>query len=76
MVSATITHPYVTTAVAGTGSTPHNLLSGMAFADDEMGGLHKKWVSESDRAFPTPNMLSSKAISATGVRSECVQFLG
>ena len=40
------------------------------------GGIKKKWTSETRRQFEKKDMVESKKVLATGVRSECVQFLG
>ena len=74
MASNTITHPFVLSTVAGHGSIPHNILGGSNFDDDKLGGIKAKWVTETERAFDKKPMHTK--VLATGVRSECVQFLG
>ena len=69
-VSNTLTHPYVTSAVSGSGSVPYHLLSGSAFDDDKMAQL-KNWKTEHDREYVPKSVVAAKQIKATGVRSEC-----
>lgn len=76
MVSNTITHPFVKSCVAGFGSVPHHLLAGSNFDDAGLGGVKKTWVTETERSFTPQSLVATKSIKATGVRSECVQFLG
>ena len=75
MAAGTVTHPFVKTTVAGASSIPFDVLSGSAFDDDKVNGA-KLWQSESFREFVPRSITASKTILATGVRSECVQFLG
>ena len=72
MVSRDITHPFITSAVPGSGSMPHNLLSGHNFDDNQSNLL----VSEQMREYGKKDLVAHKSVMATGVRSECVQFLG
>ena len=76
MVSSTISHPFVTTALAGSGSVPFNLLSGSNFDDDKLGGTRSKWISEQERSYTWKDFYVAKKALGVGVRSECVQFLG
>ena len=70
-----VTHPYVNTTTAGAGSIPFNILSGSNFDDDKVNGA-KNWHSESFREFVPMSLTASAKVQGTGVRSECVQFLG
>ena len=76
MASNTITHPFVLSTVAGHGSIPHNILGGSNFDDDKLGGIKAKWVTETERSYVPMDLVTGTKILATGVRSECVQFLG
>ena len=76
MVMASLTHPYSKTTVSGASSLPHNILSGSNFDDGRLGGIQKNWVSEAERAWVPRSLTAMKQVGATGVRSECVQFLG
>ena len=73
MVAGSVTHPYATTALHGSGSIPHNILSGSNFDDDRVCG-NPLWHSEQERAYPRKSLIYSKTLLATGVRSECTQF--
>lgn len=76
LVAGSVTHPYMSTTGFNVGSVPHNLLAGSNFDDDRMGGIQKKWNSEYRRQFLKKSYNEAKSTLATGVRSECVQFLG
>ena len=52
-----------------------HLLAGSNFDDDRMGGIEKKWRSEYRREYLQKSIIEAKSTLATGVRSECVQFL-
>ena len=72
MVSRDITHPFINSAMPGAGSMPHNLLSGHNFDDNQSNLL----ISESMREYTKKDLVAHKNTLATGVRSECTQFLG
>ena len=74
MIAATITHPYCRTT-SKSGSLPHNILSGTNFDEASLGAMRMTWKSEQERSFVPMSLVASKQIKATGVRSECVQFL-
>ena len=59
----TIQHPYMATAKP-TGSTPHNLLSGMGFADTP----HN--VSETEHSFGFKSYVASRSAKGSGIRVE------
>ena len=75
LVAGTITHPFMATTGFNVGSVPHDLLAGSNFDDDRMGGIEKKWRSEYRREYLQKSIIEAKSTLATGVRSECVQFL-
>ena len=76
LVASTITHPYMATTAFNRSSCPHDILYGSNFDDDRLGGMKKKWTSESRRAYVEKSIVASKKALGSGVRSECVQFLG
>ncbi len=73
--AGTITHPFVTTTLAGAGSLPHNILSGSNYDDDKV-NKNANWVSEQQREFTRPSLTASAKVTPVGVRAECMQFLG
>lgn len=74
MVTSTITHPYVTTAVNNSESIPFDMLSGMAYDDARLSGF-KVWTTETQRSYVPRSIHASKNAKAVGIRSECVQFI-
>jgi hypothetical protein len=74
IVASTITHPYCRTT-SKSGSLPHNILSGTNFDEASLGAMRTMWRSEHERSFTPMSLVEAKQIKATGVRSECTQFL-
>jgi len=74
LVANTITHPFMATTGFNTSSTPHDLLAGSAFDDDRMGGIARKWRSETKRQYSVTDargrIVESKTRPSCGVRSE------
>ena len=79
VVAHTIEHPYMATTAFNRSSVPHDLLYGSNFDDDRF-AVQKKFKSECRRAYhvedPRARIVQSKRAMGSGVRSECVQFLG
>ena len=79
LVASTIEHPYMATTAFNRSSVPHDLLYGSNFDDDRF-AVQKKWKSECRRSYHVEDararIVQSKRAAGSGVRSECVQFLG
>jgi len=77
LVASTITHPFMATTAFNVASVPHDLLAGMNYDDDRMGGFEKKWRSEYRKQYTVTDfrsrIVNSKTAEARGVRSEQIQ---
>ena len=78
MVSRDLTHPYITSAVPGSASSPHDVLAAHNFDDDAVASMYGKsttWSSEQSREYTQKDLVEAKKGFAVGVRGECLRFL-